>query len=490
MEYKCVLLYRFIYADKEIHLHSASYFIMFQLFLYTQFDKVFLLGNDYMQDIRNKLNEMIALENGLLEERQASYRSTLKFTPVFLYGFVIIVLIFMYLAYAKINTNLEELRLQNHQLNVFKESTKQSEIINKHGSWRWNVDEDSFHFSDNLFRLLGEEPNAFEHTIENFMHFVHPEDVKKLSDSIERMRHEKDLPFVTYRVIHNDGSIHYLKAYGKSTIDRDGKTQLLGTTTDVTEDIAHYNTLELRNQELELNNKELAAFNYVASHDLQEPLRKIQTFLSRLKEKESDRFSESGKTYMARIDVAAGRMRALIDDLLQYSRTNKADAVLKSSNINTLISDAQQDLAEAIVEHDAQITVANMPKMLVVPFQIQQLFANLLNNSLKYRAKERAVIISIEYVLIAKSEDERIASGHFAQYHKISFTDNGIGFEQQYAEKIFTLFSRLHNKDEYSGTGIGLSICKKITDNHAGFIFAKAAPDQGATFEIFLPKRQ
>ncbi len=456
----------------------------------SQFDKIFLLGNDYMQDIRNKLNEMIALENGLLKKRQASYRSTLKITPVFLYGFVIVVLILLYAAYAKINSNLEELRLQNHQLNVFKESTKQSEIINKHGSWRWNVDEDSFHFSDNLFRLLGEEPNAFEHTIENFMRFVHPEDVKKLSDSVERMRHEKDLPFVTYRVIHKDGSIHYLKAYGKSTVDRDGKTQLLGTTTDVTEDIAHYKTLEQRNQELELNNKELAAFNYVASHDLQEPLRKIQTFLSRLKEKESDQFSESGKTYMARIDIAAGRMRALIDDLLQYSRTNKADAVLEATNVNTLISDAQQDLAEAIVEQDAQITVAKMPNMLVIPFQIQQLFANLMNNSLKYSAKDRPLVISITYSSIAKKEDERLAFGHFEHYHKISFSDNGIGFEQQYAEKIFTLFSRLHNKDEYSGTGIGLSICKKITDNHAGFIFAKAAPDKGATFEIFLPKRK
>lgn len=452
-----------------------------------RFEKVFFDGKVHMDAIREKLNSMILFENELLEKRLKVYETNIKFTPIFLFSLIIFTLFLMYLAYAKINNNFENLKIINQQLEVFKEATNQSEIINKHGSWQWNVEEDTFQFSDNLFRLLGEDPNAFEQTTANFMQFVHPEDVEKLSKSIKKMKEKKDLPFIYYRVVHKNGTVRYLKAYGKSVVNTEGKTKLLGTTTDITDEIDHYNTLEKRNQELELNNKELAAFNYVASHDLQEPLRKIQTFLSRIEDSEINRFSEKGKIYMERINVAATRMRTLIDDLLQYSRTNKSDEVLEITNINTLLEDAQQDLAEAIVAEDAVIKVPNFPKMKVIPFQIQQLFSNLISNSLKYRSTERSPIIEITYQKVNKKEDIRLENSSKDKFHKITYKDNGIGFDQKYAKNIFELFSRLHNKDQYSGTGIGLSICKKISDNHSGFMFANGIPNKGAIFTIFLP---
>lgn len=452
-----------------------------------KFKNVFFDGKQMMDAIRVQLNMMISLVNEKLERRQKAHQSTTKFTPIFLFGLVLLTLLLLYVAYAKINRDFESLKVTNQKLEIFKESTNQSEIINKHGSWRWDVEEDEFYFSDNLFRLLGEKPNSFEHTIANFMKFVHPEDSQLLATQVEQMKENKDLPFIRYRVIHKDKSIRYLKAYGKSIVNQEGAQQLLGTTTDITDEIDYLNTLEQRNQELELNNKELAAFNYVASHDLQEPLRKIQTFLSRLEDKEADSFSDSGKKYMERINVAATRMRLLIDDLLQFSRTNKSDEVLVKSNINTIIEDAQQDMAEAIVTENASISVAKIPEMNVIPFQIEQLFSNLINNSLKYRLKDKAPNITISYSLIHKEKDTRLLNALNDSYHKIIFKDNGIGFEQEYAEKIFTLFSRLHNKDEYSGTGIGLSICKKIIDNHLGYIFAKSEPNKGAEFNIFLP---
>lgn len=452
-----------------------------------QFKDVFQEGKVYMGAIRNKLNYMISVENDLLKKRNQEYRSDASFTPIFLYSLIFLTLVLMYGAYAKINSNLDKLKKSNQELEVFKEATKQSEIINKHGSWRWNVEEDTFHFSDNLFRLLGEEPNSFDQSVENFMQFVHPEDIDKLSAQVEKMKEEKDLPFITYRVIHKNGSIHYLKAYGKSTVNSEGRIQLLGTTTDITDEIGYYDTLEKRNKELELNNKELQAFNYVASHDLQEPLRKIQTFLSRLEDKEQDNLSEAGKKYVERIHVAAGRMRLLIDDLLQYSRTNKSDEVFKESDVNKLLEDAQQDLAEVIVSKNATITVDTIPNMKVIPFQIQQLFGNLIGNSLKYSKKDLDPVVTITYAKVSSKNDETLSKGSFEEYHKIVISDNGIGFEQEYADKIFSLFSRLHNKDEYSGTGIGLSICRKITDNHRGFIFAKGEPNIGATFMIYLP---
>ncbi|MFC4635426.1 CHASE3 domain-containing protein [Dokdonia ponticola] len=474
--------------DKRLdNLEIASNYAIKEQTDLAQFKDAFQEGKDYMNAIRSKLNYMITLESDLLKKRNEKYTSTAKITPIFLYVFILLTLVLMYAAYAKINSDIDKLKKYNQQLKVFKEATKQSEIINKHGSWRWNVEEDTFHFSDNLFRLLGEEPNSFDQSIENFMQFVHPEDVEKLSAQVEKMKEEKDLPFIVYRVIHKNGSIHYLKAYGKSTVNSEGHTQLLGTTTDITDEIDHYNTLEKRNKELELNNKELQAFNYVASHDLQEPLRKIQTFLSRLEDKEHDNLSESGKKYVERIHVAAGRMRLLIDDLLQYSRTNKSDEVLKESNINTLLEDAQQDLAEVIVSKNATITVDKIPNMKVIPFQIQQLFGNLIGNSLKYSKKDLDPVITVTYEQVSSEDDKKLSKGSFNEYHKIVISDNGIGFEQEYADKIFSLFSRLHNKDEYSGTGIGLSICRKITDNHRGFIFAKGKPNEGATFVIYLP---
>lgn len=453
----------------------------------SKFKEVFLEGKNYMGAIRNKLNYMIALENDLLKKRKEKYLNYEKYTPVFLFSLILLTLVLMYVAYAKINSDLDKLTLKNKQLEIFKESTNQSEIINKHGSWRWNIEPNTFHFSDNLFRLLGEEPNSFPQTVENFLKFVHPEDVTKLSNQVEEMRENKDLPFIVYRVIHSNGDIRHLKSYGKSINNEDGTQQLLGTTTDITDEIDHYNTLEKRNLELELNNKELEAFNYVASHDLQEPLRKIQTFLSRLKDKEENSFTDSGKLYMERIDNAAQRMRLLIDDLLQFSRTNKSDEALQHVDVNTLFEAAQEDIAESIVELDAKIVADRLPSMRVIPFQIQQLFSNLLSNSLKYRAQERTPVIKVLYDEVTGSDDDRLPQSSDQEYHKITFTDNGIGFDSEYEEQIFSLFSRLHNKDEYSGTGIGLAICRKITDNHAGFIFATGAPEKGAVFTIFLP---
>ena len=441
----------------------------------------------YMKALREKLSIVTALEDKLLNESLKEHKSNIKFTPFFLFSLIVFTLLLMFIAYVKINNDLEKLKVSNQQLQVFKESTKQAEIINKHGSWRWNVESNTFHFSDNLFRLLGQEPNSFEHTIANFMKFVHPEDVEKLSAQVDKMKHDKNLPFIFYRVIHNNGEIKYLKAYGKSIVNYEGEIQLLGTTTDITDEIDHFNTLEDRNKELELNNKDLQAFNYVASHDLQEPLRKIQTFLSRLEDSEADVFSDKGKLYMERINIAATRMRNLINDLLQYSRTNKSDEVKVMSSVNSLIEAVQQDLSEFIVSDDVEITIDTIPDIEVIPFQIEQLFLNLINNSLKYRHKEKKLLINISYNKVKKKEHSILKGSLYNKFHKITFKDNGIGFNQEYAAKIFELFSRLHTKEDYSGTGIGLSICKKIVDNHNGYILANGVPDKGATFIIYFP---
>ncbi|WP_055436389.1 CHASE3 domain-containing protein [Lacinutrix algicola] len=444
-------------------------------------------GKYLMDSISVKIKSIVSLQNNILETRKNEYENDLMATPLLLFSLLLCSLVLMYVAYNNIYKNIKKLKATNEALEIFKESTNQSEIVSKHGSWTWNVKDNVFTFSDNLYRLVGEQPQSFKPTIENFLNYVHPEDVEQLSKQTEQMKENVELPYIYYRVVHKNGNIKHLKAYGKSLINEENDTVLLGTTADITDEIMSFRALEERNMELERNNKELSSFNYVASHDLQEPLRKIQTFLSRLEDEEAENLSSKGTKYIDRIQNAATRMRLLIDDLLQFSRSNKADKVIEESNINLLLEAAKQDLAEVISAENAEITSDTFPTIKVIPFQIQQLFINLLGNAIKYKAEGKTPKIVIKHKVVDAEDEENIVKPKKAFYHKITFTDNGIGFEEQYAEQIFTLFSRLHNKDEYSGTGIGLSICKKIVENHSGYITASGQPGKGAVFTVYLP---
>ena len=447
----------------------------------------FRTGKSLMDSISTKIKSIVTLQNNILQTRKNEYESDLMATPLLLFSLLLCSLILMYVAYNSIYKNIKKLKATNEALEIFKESTNQSEIVSKHGSWTWNVKNNVFTFSDNLYRLIGEQPQSFRPTIENFLNYVHPEDAEQLSEQVEQMKEDVELPYIYYRVVHKNGNIKHLKAYGKSLINEDNDTVLLGTTADITDEIMSFRALEQRNMELERNNKELSSFNYVASHDLQEPLRKIQTFLSRLEDEEAENLSSKGTKYIDRIQNAATRMRLLIDDLLQFSRSNKADKVIEESNINLLLEAAKQDLAEVISAENAEITSDTFPTIKVIPFQIQQLFVNLLGNAIKYKAEGRTPKIVITHKVVDAEDEENIVKPKKPFYHKITFTDNGIGFEEQYAEQIFILFSRLHNKDEYSGTGIGLSICKKIVENHSGYITASGQPGKGAVFTVYLP---
>lgn len=451
------------------------------------FKTLFFEEKVILDTIRRQINGIIELENKLLNDRQKEYQSDLRFTPLFFYFVLLITLVIIVISLNKINTDLIKIKAKNDQLLIFKESTNQSEIIGKHGNWVWHIDSNIFIYSDNLYRLLGEEPQSFEANFDNFLKFVHPEDVGRLTKDLDTMIVNEELPFVSYRIVQKNGTTKYLKAYAKAFFSIDGQKRLLGITSDITDEIESFLVLEERNLELERNNKELSGFNYVASHDLQEPLRKIQTFISRLEDKESDKFSESGLQYMERINSAIARMRTLIDDLLQFSRTTKPDKVFVMADMNELFENAKQDVAVAILEKKAQITNDILPKGLVISFQIQQLFLNLLSNSLKYSQTGKAPIIKINYETVKAKDDPNLGKATKSIYHKITFADNGIGFEQKYSERIFDLFNRLHNKQDYSGTGIGLSICKKIIENHQGFIYAKGKVNVGAVFTIYLP---
>lgn len=475
--------------DEEFDLFSLTYQLAINDNLNSNlFKQSFLESKKNMDAIRDDVKNMISKEVEKLNETQNNTNRNLKLTPIFLYSLLIFVLLLILITYLKINKDFAELKLKNEKLEYFQELTKQSEIVSQHGNWTWNITRNTYEFSDNLYRLLGEKPQAFVANLENFMSFVHPEDIEFLTERVGFMLENKHFPNTVYRVVHKNGTVKHLKAFGKTLYTKDGDKSLLGTTTDVTEDIENLKIIKARNEELELNNKELSAFNYVASHDLQEPLRKIQTFISRLNSKDLDQLSENGKTYLLKIEDATVRMRSLIDDLLQFSRTNKAEKTFEISNLNELLESAKNELAEIIEEKQATITSDILPELNVISFQIQQLFINLINNAIKYSKKDLNPVIHISYKIVTGSPEALFKNSEYKQYHQITFKDNGIGFEQEYAEKIFTLFSRLHDKKAYSGTGIGLSICKKIVENHNGHISAVGILNKGAEFHIYLPK--
>lgn len=244
--------------------------------------------------------------------------------------------------------------------------------------------------------------------------------------------------------------------------------------------------LEQKNTELQKLNKELQSFAYISSHDLQEPLRKIQTFASRIAEIDQDTLSEKGKDLFNRMQASAERMQALIDDLLAYSRTQNLEKDFQKINLKDVVEKVRLDLKEEILDRNATIDTNHLAcEVAIIPFQFHQLFYNLISNSLKFSDPKRPLQITIrnEYVK-GKAEN---GMDENKNYHHISVADNGIGFEQKYSERIFELFQRLHGNREYQGTGIGLAIIKRIVENHNGLITASGELGVGATFDIYLP---
>ncbi|WP_163411337.1 PAS domain-containing sensor histidine kinase [Flavobacterium ajazii] len=245
--------------------------------------------------------------------------------------------------------------------------------------------------------------------------------------------------------------------------------------------------LEQKNAELEQMNKELQSFAYISSHDLQEPLRKIQTFATQIMEKESDNLSDFGKDKFQRMQNAAKRMQTLINDLLSYSRTNIQERVFEKTDLSKIIDEVKEDLKEELEQKKAVIEKGKTFEVDLIPFQFRQLLYNLVSNSIKFSRPEIPAVIKINSEIVKGAEVNNKKAKEDIDYCHISISDNGIGFDQQYSIKIFEVFQRLHGKLEYTGTGIGLAIVKKIVDNHNGFISANGEENEGATFDIYIP---
>jgi PAS domain S-box-containing protein len=257
--------------------------------------------------------------------------------------------------------------------------------------------------------------------------------------------------------------------------------------TDLTEKKKQEEILQMKNAELEKMNNELQAFAYISSHDLQGPLRKIQIFISRIIEKEKNNLSEKGKAYLKRVQDAANRMQALIQDLLAYSRTNTTERKFENTDLNEIIDEVKDDLKEELNDKHATLEATELCKANIIPFQFRQLMHNLIGNALKFSNPMQSPHIIIRSEIANGMEFNNVKLSPQKKYCHISVSDNGIGFEPEYNEKIFEIFYRLHEETEYKGTGIGLAIVKKIVESHDGIITANSELNKGTIFDIYIP---
>lgn len=331
---------------------------------------------------------------------------------------------------------------------------------------------------------------------------IHPEDLNNCMNLFATAFEARKNFYVEYRLRRNDGEYRWIASRGEPRYAPDGKFEgFIGSCTDINDSKMHSAILESRIAErtkalndailqLERSNLELAQFAYVVTHDLQEPLRKVKTFTDRLMIKVSRKLNHDEKVYLEKIKNSADRMSGLIKDVLNYSILTRSAEPFVKCDLNSIARHVLTDFELLITQKKAVIMLNPLPDIEAVNLQMNQLFNNLIGNSLKFTSTEALPQISISSAAVGQNEVERFNLLKNTDYVKISIADNGIGFSQEYAEQIFEIFQRLNGNDEFPGTGIGLALCKKIIVNHKGMIYADSTPGKGATFNVILPVKQ
>lgn len=352
------------------------------------------------------------------------------------------------------------------------------------------------YFNQSVYNYSGLAPEDIHN---NLFQIVHPDDQENTNQKWMMSISTGEDFLIEHRFRRHDGEYRWQLTRAIPQKNEEGKIKMwVGTSTDIQaqkmfthelENQVFERTKELneKNIVLEKMNQELQSFTYISSHDLQEPLRKIQTFATIILERELENLSDSGKDKFHRMQNAAKRMQTLIQDLLVYSRTGLQEQNFEIINLKTIIEEVKDDLKEELLHKNADITYGDMCNIKVIPFQFRQLLLNLLSNALKFSKENVSPSIHIHSQINMGGEFDNDNLLKNKEYCHIIFSDNGIGFEPEFSKKIFEVFQRLHGKEAYSGTGIGLAIVKRIVENHNGDINANGELGKGATFNIYIP---
>jgi two-component system, chemotaxis family, CheB/CheR fusion protein len=330
---------------------------------------------------------------------------------------------------------------------------------------------------------------------------IFPEDYEKGLQIYLNKFDRREEYYIEYRLRSNNGTYRWISDAGIPRFSPAGLFEgYIGTCIDIhdqkmtreqLEQLVLERTTSLidANKQLEASNQNLSEFAYVASHDLQEPLRKIDTFSQQLKERNYGEQTEEVKRYLNKITDASKRMSRLIEDLLNYARLQNMEDAKVPTDLNKIVETVVSDFDLEISQSDATIEVGDLPTIQAIPMRMSQLFNNLLSNSLKFVQAGKKPMISIHSGSLAEEEKSKMESlNQQLDYYQIIFSDRGIGFNPEFSERIFNIFQRLNGRSEYEGTGIGLTICRKIVLNHHGAILANSKENEGSEFKIILPK--
>lgn len=345
------------------------------------------------------------------------------------------------------------------------------------GTWNWNIASNSTVWDDYLHPLFGLQPKTFPGRYEDFLSLLHVDDRERITQEVAASV-EHDAPYDTeYRVVWPDGHVHWLASRGKVFRDATGRPlRMTGVCWDVTARKQTEAELERYSEELVRSNQELEHFAYISSHDLQEPLRTVASFSQLLRSRYHGKLDSDADEFIQFIIDGATRMQALINDLLSYSRVGKHGLTLAPTAAEEALRFALADLDVAIKESHSIVTHGPLPVVVADAGQLRLLLQNLVGNAIKFRQPGQPARIHVSA--------ETDANGC-----QFSVRDDGIGVHPQYFDRVFIIFQRLHGRDEYPGTGIGLAICKKIVERHGGRIWVESEPGHGTTFHFTLPHR-
>jgi two-component system, chemotaxis family, CheB/CheR fusion protein len=385
---------------------------------------------------------------------------------------------------------MQDITLQKQHVEQIRESNERFEIVTQATNdaiWDYNLITSELYQGEGFHTLFGYQPGIVNNGPEAWENKIHPDDRPRMQAYFRSLFENPKTTdiYSEYRHLRADGTYAYVIDRGIILRDKGGNiVRMIGATQDVTERnnyeaslIELNKKLETHAKELALSNTELEQFAYVASHDLQEPLRMVTSFLMQLEKKYKPQLDEKAHQYIEFAVDGAKRMRQIILDLLDFSRIGKHDDGLEDISLSKVVSEVIQLQGSLIDESAAQIQIEDLPTINTFRSPLVQVFQNLIGNALKYRSKNLPPRIGIKSV---DSETEWI----------LSIEDNGIGIEEEYFERIFIIFQRLHSKNEYSGTGMGLAIVKKIIENLGGRIWVTSKPGVGSTFYFTIPKNR
>jgi PAS domain S-box-containing protein len=447
-----------------------------------QASKTLVEGEELQARVRDLVAEMVGAERILLQSRTAKARASARLAIFTIFLGTGLALGLLGAVLYLLQREITQRALAEEALSGSEERLRMAVEAAEMGTWFWNIQQDEISWSEQFRTLFGLTSNA-KLTYNEIFQVIHPDDRQRLDQSVKNTL-ELGVPYDTeYRVVWPDSSVHWLAAKGRAHRSPEGvAVHMQGIVMDVTERkeaqeaLKHDEARERRSVELKRSNDELQQFAYIAAHDLQEPLRMVASYTQLLAQRYKGRLDSDADEFIAYAVDGAHRMQLLIRDLLAYCRVGTKGKEFRETSSEAALEQALLNLQGAIQEGGGVVTHDPLPTLIADSAQIVQLFQNVVGNALKYHGAE---LPRVHVSAQRNGGNEWI----------FSMRDNGLGIDPKYFEKIFVMFQRLHGREEFSGTGIGLTVCKKIAERHGGRMWVESEPGKGSTFYFALPER-